>query len=97
VTIGPPLKGEAMRNRSNLIAWTAGAILVLTPPLSPSLASPAGNSAPTTCGGAGRYQIIHSPQTERDTILLDTATGRSWQLVEAAGAYSWLPMGKLTD
>jgi hypothetical protein len=29
----------------------------------------------------GRYTIIHSPQVERDTMLLDTATGDTWQLV----------------
>lgn len=29
----------------------------------------------------GRYTIIHSPEVERDTMLLDTATGDTWQLV----------------
>jgi hypothetical protein len=28
----------------------------------------------------GRYVIVHSPQVERDTMLLDTVTGRTWQL-----------------
>jgi hypothetical protein len=31
----------------------------------------------------GRYTIIHSPQIESDTILLDTVTGRTWQLQKA--------------
>lgn len=31
----------------------------------------------------GRYVIIHSPQIEADTMLLDTVTGRTWQLVNA--------------
>jgi hypothetical protein len=30
----------------------------------------------------GRYQIIINPQTRTDTFLLDTATGRVWQLVK---------------
>ncbi len=30
----------------------------------------------------GRYAIIHSSQVERDTILLDTVTGRTWSRVE---------------
>ena len=29
----------------------------------------------------GRFIIVHSPEIERDTTLLDTATGRTWQLV----------------
>lgn len=29
----------------------------------------------------GRYAIVHSPHIQRDTILLDTATGRTWQQV----------------
>jgi hypothetical protein len=28
----------------------------------------------------GRYQIVYSPHAARDTFLLDTATGRVWQL-----------------
>jgi hypothetical protein len=30
----------------------------------------------------GRYQIIINPQARTDTFLLDTATGRVWQLVK---------------
>jgi len=28
-----------------------------------------------------RFIIVHSPHVERDTVLLDTVTGRSWELV----------------
>jgi hypothetical protein len=30
--------------------------------------------------GQGRYQIVTSPHNARDTFLLDTETGRVWQL-----------------
>lgn len=30
----------------------------------------------------GRYQIVINPQARPDTFLLDTATGRVWQLVQ---------------
>ena len=29
----------------------------------------------------GRWAIVHSPHVQRDTTLLDTATGDTWQLV----------------
>ena len=29
----------------------------------------------------GRYQIVINPQARADTFLLDTATGRVWQLI----------------
>lgn len=29
----------------------------------------------------GRYVIVHSPHNQRDTVLLDTATGKTWQQV----------------
>jgi hypothetical protein len=49
----------------------------------------------------GRYQIIISPQVARNTFLLDTATGRVWQL----GVYSdlkddptaWIIMPRIDD
>jgi hypothetical protein len=34
----------------------------------------------------GRYQIIFSPRTERATFMLDTQTGRVWQVIN----YSYL-------
>ena len=30
----------------------------------------------------GRYQIVINPQARADTFLLDTATGRVWQLIK---------------
>ena len=30
----------------------------------------------------GRYVVVHSPHIESDTVLLDTATGRTWTLTE---------------
>jgi hypothetical protein len=47
---------------------------------------------------AGRYTIIHSPQVERDTMLLDTATGRTWQLVnngtDQQEVLAWQPVAR---
>lgn len=28
--------------------------------------------------GSGRYIIVHSPHVQRDTVLLDTLTGKTW-------------------
>lgn len=44
-----------------------------------AVSPPATRSTPTT--EVGRYVIVHSPQIERDTVLLDTATGKTWQQV----------------
>ena len=50
-------------------------------------------AASTPIPPIGRYTIIHSPEVERDTMLLDTATGRTWQLVQVGsgdnGALAW--------
>jgi hypothetical protein len=47
----------------------------------------------------GRYTIIHSPQAERDTILLDTVTGKTWSRVEVTDIVgeppAWDPMPEL--
>ena len=55
--------------------------------------------ATATEGGVGRYVIIHSPIVERDTMLLDTVTGRTWQLVEETdlndGPLAWSPVPQL--
>lgn len=58
--------------------------------------SNSGGARPTTSaqskdpGTVGRYTITHSPN-ERGTQLLDTATGRTWQLVEdQGGGLSWV-------
>ena len=49
----------------------------------------------------GRYVIIHSPQAERDTILLDTVTGRTWSRVEVTDLVdeppAWDPMPQLNS
>ena len=48
---------------------------------------------------AGRWVIVHSPQVERDTVLLDTATGNTWGLVltgrDQNSPYGWQFIGKL--
>ena len=49
----------------------------------------------------GRFNIIHSPQTERDTMLLDTATGQTWQLVQLNQYFGepagWQPVYKTDE
>lgn len=37
---------------------------------------PAKNETPV-----GRFTIVHSPHIQLDTMLLDTSTGETWQLV----------------
>lgn len=46
----------------------------------------------------GRYTIVHSPLSEPDTMLLDTAKGKTWRLVSSNGQSStlyWEPVGVL--
>jgi hypothetical protein len=47
----------------------------------------------------GRYVIVHSPQVERDVILLDTVTGKTWSRVELSDVVdepvAWEPMPQL--
>jgi hypothetical protein len=47
-------------------------------------------------GGSGRYVIVHSPHVQRDTVLLDTVTGKTWQLQSHTFRESepvvWTPM-----
>ena len=47
-------------------------------------------------GGTGRYVIVHSPHKQSDTVLLDTATGKTWQLQSDAArdAVIWVPMAR---
>jgi photosystem II stability/assembly factor-like uncharacterized protein len=47
----------------------------------PSASQLLGMDAPTGDGPIGRYVIVHSPHLERDTMLLDTATGQTWTLI----------------
>ena len=44
----------------------------------------------------GRYVIVHSPHIQRDTVLLDTATGKTWQLRNdpATGEDYWDPLAR---
>ena len=44
----------------------------------------------------GRYVIVHSPHVESDTVLLDTATGKSWAMVndELRNAIIWRPLAR---
>ena len=56
-------------------------------------------------GGAreqpGRWSIVHSPHVVRDTMLLDTATGNTWQLVKLGdkddAGVGWQFVGKIDD
>jgi hypothetical protein len=55
----------------------------------------------TNASAVGRYAIVHSPHVQRDTQLLDTATGKTWQLVrlgkdEDAGV-GWQSVNKIQD
>ena len=49
-------------------------------------------------GGTGRYVIVHSPHIQADTILLDTATGKTWQLTKFTDRESepvaWVPLAR---
>ncbi len=62
----------------------------------PKKAESAPTPAVATQLSIGRYVIVHSPQVERDTILLDTMTGKTWQQVEFSdlqdGPSGWDPM-----
>jgi hypothetical protein len=55
--------------------------------------------APPAPAQVGRYIIAHSPQVERDTILLDTVTGQSWQEVSISDATNeptvWVPVAQM--
>lgn len=61
------------------------ALLILTSCDQPGRSGVRSNSdlaAPPTLVPVGNHAIIHSPQVERDTMLLDTVTGDTWQLVK---------------
>lgn len=47
-------------------------------------------------GAPGRYIIVHSPHVQRDTVLLDTATGKTWQLQtdSSRDASIWVPLAR---
>lgn len=58
-------------------------------------------SASPSAGEIGRYVIIHSPIVERDTMLLDTVTGRTWQLMQESDLndepLAWSPVPQLNS
>lgn len=52
-------------------------------------------TAPPAASPVGRFTIVHSPHTQRDTILLDTATGKTWSQYERTNegnSAAWDPM-----
>lgn len=55
--------------------------------------------APATPSEVGRYVIVHSPHIERDTVLLDTETGQTWQLSQLTDINGeptvWVPMNRM--
>lgn len=57
--------------------------------------------APEPAARPGRYIVVHSPHVERDTILLDTETGRTWVLTSFTdyqnGPSGWVPMPRLDN
>jgi hypothetical protein len=55
----------------------------------PTIEEPPKPAAVTVAVPVGRYQIIHSPHLEKDTMLLDTATGQTWQLTEDPQSGLW--------
>lgn len=71
--------------------------------LVPTGGTRANSTAPAAAGipQAGRYVIVHSSEVERDTILLDTATGRTWSRVEVGDLTdeppAWEPMPQLNS
>ena len=52
-------------------------------------------------GAPGRFVIVHSPHTQRDVMLLDTATGKTWQLQTDPSRMGepsfWVPMSHVDD
>jgi len=67
-------------------------------PPTPSAAQPPAPT-PTPLSEVGRFVIVHSPQTERDTVLLDTETGQTWQLTQLQDLNGepivWEPMSRM--
>lgn len=47
-------------------------------------------------GAPGRYVIVHSPHLQSDTVLLDTLTGKTWQLQKdtTRDANIWVPLAR---
>lgn len=68
-----------------------------------STTSPVSNTVDSVPQSVGRFIIVHSPQVERDTILLDTATGKTWSAIEdtsyvgAPAAWEMMPKAESAD
>jgi hypothetical protein len=80
------LKVAAVAASTCIIALTCALFLTSGRPA----AAPA-----STSGQVGRYTIIHSPHVENDTMLIDTATGRTWRLEDVTGSggeVDWVPV-----
>ncbi len=60
-----------------------------------------GSALVTTSADNGRFAIVHSPQTEKDVILLDTRTGQSWYLIEynnlVGHPSAWIAMHQINN
>lgn len=72
--------------------WKAAATASMSLALAPSVLAQAGS-----VGGSGRFVIVHSPHVQRDTVLLDTATGKTWVLTQDSsrgGSTFWAPMAR---
>lgn len=50
--------------------------------------------AATTSPRAGRYQLAGS---DRQPLILDTATGQAWQLAQSPTGVLWLPLPALPE
>jgi hypothetical protein len=59
------------------------------------------SQTPPATSQVGRFVIVHSPQIERDTVLLDTVTGKTWTQVELTdleeSPTAWEPMARRDD
>lgn len=57
--------------------------------------------AGTASQALGRYVIVHSPHVQSGTILLDTATGKTWNEVQEVNMVdkplAWRPMPQLNS
>jgi hypothetical protein len=58
-------------------------------------------AAPSDGSGVGRFVNVHSPHVERDTMLLDTVSGRTWEKVTVSDAANqpsvWVPVSQMNE
>jgi len=62
------------------VPWITGAMVALGGLL--LIQSPQKPAPPSAGPSGGRYQIVFSPLIRADTFLLDTQSGRTWQIVK---------------